>query len=181
MPGTQADKVSLEHFKILQERAEELARETESDEAEGELLHLLTFFLSKEEYGVPIEFVEEVHQLEELTPIPCTPDFVLGVINLRGNILSVIDIRGFFNLPAYKITADSKIIVINACGLRVGILADAVQQIKAVQFSQIDLPIATLKGIEQEYVRGITKDMLLVLDVEALMGDDRLIIQEEVS
>ncbi len=86
----------------------------------------MKFLLTHENYGIESVYVREVHPLKELTPLPCTPSFVLGIINVRGQILSVIDLKKFFDLPAQEPTSLNKVIIFHNNRIEFGILADAV-------------------------------------------------------
>ena len=109
---------------ILEERARALAKS--ADTQTGESMPLVVFSLANETYGIATEHVREVQPLRGVTPVPCTPEFVVGVINIRGSIYSVIDIRSFFGVPKKEMTDSTKVILVNAAGLEVGILADDV-------------------------------------------------------
>lgn len=84
--------------RILKERARLLAQEPEKKEA-GDTIEILEFSLAHERYGIETSFIREVYPLKEYTPLPCTPAFVFGLINVRGQVLSIIDMRKFFELP----------------------------------------------------------------------------------
>ena len=163
---------------ILEERARALARVTDVEADEGR--QLVVFSLASETYGVPTDYVREVQSLREISPVPCTPSFVVGVINIRGSIYSVIDIREFFGVPQQELTDLTKVILVNAGGLEVGILADDVLGETSVPLDAIRPPLATRGGIKEEFVQGVTKDMLIILNLDALMSDERIIIHEEV-
>src|ERR1700712_5225839 len=90
--------------RILRERARLLARVPESEPVAGAVLELLEFSLAQERYAVENRFVREVCPLKELTPLPCTPPFLLGVVNVRGRILPVLDLKKFFDLPEKGLT-----------------------------------------------------------------------------
>ena len=169
-----ADKVRA----ILEERARALARSTETKT--GETLRVVVFSLTNETYGIPTDYVREVQPLREVTPVPCTPGFVVGVINIRGSIYSAIDIRDFLGVPKRETTDLTKVILVNAAGLEVGILADDVAGEMSVPLAEIRPPLATHAGVKEEYTQGVTKDMLIILNLEALMRDERMIVHEEV-
>ena len=164
---------------ILEERARALARVTDVETDEGR--QLVVFSLANETYGVPTNYVREVQPLRDISPVPCTPSFVVGVINIRGSIYSVVDIREFFGVPQQEFTALTKVILVNAGGLEVGILADDVLGETSVPLDEIKPPLATRGGVKEEYVQGVTKDMLIILNLDALMRDERIIIHEEVG
>ena len=162
----------------LAERARVLVKSTEVQT--GEMMQLVVFALANESYGIATEFVAEVQTLRDLTPVPCTPDFVVGVVNIRGSIYSVIDIRGFFGVPKKEITDATKVILVNAAGLEVGILADNVSGATSVPVSEIKPPLAAQTVAKDEYIHGVTRNMLIILNVEALLSDDRIIVREEI-
>jgi purine-binding chemotaxis protein CheW len=164
---------------ILEERARALARVAEVGEGEG--MQLVVFSLANETYGIETDYVKEVQPLQHVSPVPCTPNFVVGVINIRGSIYSVVDIRGFFGVPRQEITDLTKVILVNAAGLEVGILADDVSGAVNVPLAEIKPPLAAQATVKEEYVQGVTKDMLVVLNLEALMRDERIIVHEEVA
>lgn len=163
---------------ILEKRAQALARVTEVEN--GDSLQLVVFSLAHETYGIPTEYVRDVQPLRSLSLVPCTPDFVVGVINIRGSIYSVIDIRGFFGLPGHGITSSTKVIVVNAAGLEVGILADDVSGAMSLPVDEMRPSLSSQAAARDEYVQGVTKDLLIVLNLEALMHDERIIVHEDV-
>src|SRR5260221_8873299 len=107
---------------ILKARARALARTSASILIAGDSLDVVEFQLAKERYAVEQSYVREVQPLKDLTPLPCTPNFIRGVINLRGQILPVIDIKKFFDLPESGITDIHMVIVVRAADVELGIL-----------------------------------------------------------
>jgi purine-binding chemotaxis protein CheW len=105
---------------ILRTRARALARTPPQASAEGAMLELLEFRLASERYAVESQLVEEVHPLRDLTPLPCTPPFVLGIVNVRGRILPVLDLKKFFELPERGLTDLHRIILVRGNDLPAG-------------------------------------------------------------
>ncbi len=99
--------------KILKERAGALAREPKDRAAAGEFVEVVEFLLSYERYGIESSYVREIYPMKELTPLPCTPPFVLGIINVRGEIVAVIDNKKFFELPEKGHTDLNKLVIRN--------------------------------------------------------------------
>lgn len=163
---------------VLADRARALLKSTEMQT--GETMQVVVFSLANETYGIATEFAKEVQPLENVTPVPCTPDFCVGVINIRGSIYSVIDIRSFFGVPQKEITDSTKVILVEAAGLEVGILADDVSGAASVPVSEIKPPLAAQSAAKDEYVLGVTPKMLIVLNLEALLRDERIIVHQEV-
>jgi purine-binding chemotaxis protein CheW len=117
--------------------------------------------------------------LKELVPLPGTPPFVLGVTSVRGQILSVIDLKKFFELPDKGLTDLNKVIVVRADVMEFGILADAILGTRSIPLAEIQPSLATLTGIRSDYLRGVTKDRLVVLDAARIVSDQRIIVREE--
>ncbi len=166
--------------RVLQARARALAREPEKAQA-ADALELVEFLLAHETYAVECRHVREVYPLENLTPLPCTPGFVLGIVNLRGEILSVIDIKKFFDLPEKGLTDLNKVIVLRSDDMLFGILADAIVGVRRVPVSEIQPSLPTLTGIREKYLKGVTRERTVVLDAEKLLADEKIIVQEHVE
>lgn len=167
--------------RILKARAQALGRKSELAEAAGERIEVVEFVLAQERYAVESEHVRDVYPLEHLTPVPCTPAFVLGIVSLRGEILSVIDIKKFFDLPDKGLTDLNKVIVLESGNMRFGILADAIIGVHAIPVADIQASLPTLTGIREEYLKGVTPDRTVILDAEKLLADERIVVQEQVA
>ncbi|MBI2998359.1 MAG: chemotaxis protein CheW, partial [Deltaproteobacteria bacterium] len=109
-------------------------------------MEIVEFFLASEKYGVESSYVREIYPLKELTPVPCTPSFVLGIINVRGQILSVIDIKKFFDLPEKGLTDLNKVLILRNDRMEFGILADAVLSVNRASINDIQPGLPTLTG-----------------------------------
>lgn len=166
---------------ILKARAIELASEPKAAGTAADTLEAVEFELASEHYALPLAQVREVSLLKELTPVPCTPPFVLGIINLRGEIRTVIDLKKFFDLPDKGITEMNKIIIVQEGDLQLGILADAIRGVRHIRLDDIQPPLPTLTGIRADYMRGVTSDRLVVLDAAKILSDNRILVDEEVS
>lgn len=166
---------------VLRARARALAHEELGQSAPQGRIEVVEFVLSGEQYGVENVLVREVYPLKDLTPLPCTPAFVLGIINLRGQILAVMDLRRFFELPIKGITDLNKVIVLQAGEVQVGILADAVVGMRSVAIDDLQPPLPTMTGIRAEYLRGVTSDRMAVLDGARILGDEKIVVHDEVE
>jgi len=166
--------------RILNERAKVLAR-TGGEAQDADTLEIVEFVLGYERYAVETSFVREIHSLMNLTSLPCTPAFVLGVVNLRGEIISVIDIKVFFDLPEQGLTDLNKVIVLQSENMRFGILADAVQGVRRVPVAEIQTSLPTLTGIRERYLMGVTSERMIVLDADKLLADEGIVVQEQVA
>ena len=136
--------------------------------------------LAYERYGVELKYVREVYPLTELTPIPGIPSFVLGIINVRGEILSVIDIKKFFDLPEKGLTDLNKAIILHSAEIEFGILADSIVGVRSILLNELQPSLPTLTGIREEYLKGVTKEREVILDAERLLIDKSIIVNENV-
>lgn len=130
-----------------------------------EVLQLVTFNVGEEEFGVGILAVREINRMMEITRVPHAPDFVEGVVNLRGQVIPVVDLRKRFNLEAAEHDKSSRIVVVELNEKVVGFLVDSVSEVLRVDYSMVEPPPAIIAGIEREYLEGVVKleDRLLIL------------------
>ncbi|MCX6546384.1 MAG: chemotaxis protein CheW [Acidobacteria bacterium] len=166
--------------RILETRARAAARPpAKTDDAER--LEVLAFSLAGETYGVETCRVREVCQLKDLTAVPCTPPFVAGVMNLRGRILAIVDLRKFFDLPARGLTDLNRVIVLGGGDNEIGLLADSIDGVRSVTVSALQDGLPTLTGIRERFLKGVTGQMLTVLDGDRLLADAGLKVNEQVT
>jgi purine-binding chemotaxis protein CheW len=165
-----------EKTRVLATRARLLARQSEDQTPAGDQFDIVEFLLANEKYGIATSCVREVYPLVELTLLPCTPPFVLGVANVRGHILSIMDIKRFFDLPERGITDLNKLIIVRVGEMELGILADTIHGVRAVDGEALQPPLPTLTGIRAEYLRGLTEDRVAVLDIERILEDERIVV-----
>ena len=168
-----------EERRLLKARAQTLALEPRTAAKADETLEAVEFDLASERYAFPVAQVRAVSLLRELTPVPCTPPFVVGIINLRGEIRTVIDLKKFFDLPDAGITELNKIILIEHAGVQLGILADAIRGVCRIPLGDLQPALPTLTDIRAAYLRGITSERLVVLDAGKILSDQRILVDEE--
>lgn len=173
--------MSPEDREVLRARARALARPPEGDAAAGASLELLEFRLARESYGLETRHVQEVYPLRELTPLPCVPPFVLGIVNVRGRVRAVIDIKKFFDLPDQGLTDLHRVILVRGHGLELGLLADAVVGVRTIPVDGLQASLPTLTDIRADYLKGVTAERLVVLDLDRILADPKLIVHEEVE
>lgn len=132
---------------------------------EGKVVQLVSFMLDDVEYGVDILSVHEILRFPEMTRLPNTPPFIKGVINLRGNVIPVVDMRIRFGFTEGDITDLTRIIVVETDGKQVGILVDNVYQVVRLPVASIDPPSDLITGISEDFISGIgrLRDRLIVL------------------
>jgi len=166
--------------RVLEERARALARSSDEDETSGETIGMVVLAVGEERYGVEVQDVQEIEPLDKITPIPGTPAFWTGVVNLRGSMYPVLDIERYLGLPASAEVESPKVALVTRNGMSVGLLVDEVPEIRPVKVSEIGPPVADGSS-KAEVVRGVTPDMLSVLDLEALLSDPALVIEDDAS
>lgn len=160
-----------EKKKILRARARDLARALDAPAQGQERVEIVEFMLAYERYALESKWVREVYPLRDITPLPGTPGFILGIINVRRQIVSVVDLKKFFDLPPRGLTEFNKVIIIANETMEFGLLADAVPGVRSIPRDEIQPPLPTLTGIRAGYLQGITADRLVVLDGAKLLAD----------
>lgn len=133
--------------------------------SEGQITQLVSFMLEDVDYGVDILSVHEILRIPQLTRLPNTPRFIRGVINLRGNVIPVVDVRLRFGFPPAKMTNLSRIIVIESETKHIGLLVDNVSSVVRIKDSNIDPPSLFIEGVSEEFISGVgrLKDRLIVI------------------
>jgi purine-binding chemotaxis protein CheW len=154
--------------------SEERATATAAD-PNDEVLQWVTYRLDEETYGINVMQVQEVLRHTEIAPVPGAPDYVLGIINLRGNVVTVIDTRARFGLPPTEITDNTRIVIIEADEHVVGILVDSVAEVVYLRSSEIDS--APNVGTEEsaKFIQGVSNrdnELLILVDLNKLLSDE---------
>jgi purine-binding chemotaxis protein CheW len=143
---------------------------------------LVVFQLGAELYGVEISRVHEIIRQQAVTRVPRSPDFVEGVINLRGKVISVINLRRRFGLPAAEHTRASRIVVVDINEQVIGMVVDGVSEVLRVNGAIIEPPSPAVAGIDSEYLQGIAKlpeRLVILLDLDrVLTRDERRALEE---
>lgn len=170
-----------EKKRILKQRAKALAREPEMEEETQDYIEVVEFLLANEKYGIESSYVREVYPLTEIALVPCTPSFLLGVINVRGQILSVIDIKKFFDLPEKGLGDLNKVIIIRNEKMEFGILADVILGTLSIPLNELQVSLPTLTDIRAKYLKGVAKERVTILDAEKILGDAKIIVHQEVE
>jgi purine-binding chemotaxis protein CheW len=163
---------------ILSSRAERYARPPEvAAQEDQDTLRTLVFLQGQERYAIPVSYVVRGVAEPHVTLLPCVPRYYRGVINLRGRILSVLDLQRFWGLPGTSAVDKAQLIVIQAGVLEVALLADTVLEMARMPIEDIVPPVTA--GIGLPHVQGVSPDGVVIVDVESLATDERLIIHEE--
>lgn len=166
---------------ILRARARTLAQVPERPAAAESRLDLLEFRLAQERYALETQYVQEVHPLRDLTALPGTPPFVLGIVNVRGRILPVFDLKKFFDLPEHGLTDLHRIILVSGNDVELGLLADVVVGVRNIAAAELQPSLPTLTGIRAQYLKGVTAERIVVLDFARVLSDPKIVVQDEVE
>lgn len=164
-----------EKNRILTERAKKLAKAPSKRMAEEKKIEIIEFSLAYETYAFESSFVREVMLLKDITNLPGTPEYVLGITNIRGEIVPVIDIKKFFNLPEKGLTDLNKLIILQTHDVIYGVLADSITGTRLVSTSEITSSLPTLIGIRANYLLGVTKGQIVILDAQKILSDDLML------
>jgi len=143
--------------------------------AVGTEFQFVVFKLGNEEYGVPITQVKEINRLTATTKVPRSPVFVEGIINLRGQIIPIIDMKKRFDLPLTEYTGDARIIVIQVGDHTFGVEVDSVSEVLRINSSSIEPAPHIVCGIDSRYITGVAKvgqRLLILLDLDKLLSDE---------
>lgn len=170
-----------ERAQILLTRAHELAQEAERIERDENRLEVVEFLLAHERYALELDFIREIYPLKTFTPLPCTPDYVLGIINVRGQILSIIDLKRFFGLPQRGFTDLDRILILHSDAKEFGILADEIIGVRSIPISDIQTSLPTLSGVQEKYLKGVTVERLVILSGEKILSDQDIVVHEEME
>ena len=143
--------------------------------SDDEVLQRVTFQLENETYGINVMQVQEILRYSEIAAVPGSPDYVIGIINLRGNVVTVIDTRSRFGLMSAEITDNSRIVIIEAEKQVIGILVDSVAEVVYLKKSEIE--DAPYVGTEEssQFIQGVTNrddGLLILVDLNKLLSDD---------
>lgn len=146
--------------------------------SDGDLLQLVTFVVGAEEFAIPILSVHEINRMMEITRVPHSPPFVEGVMNLRGRIVPVVDLRKRFGLPKAVRDSYSRIVVVEVAGRVIGFTVDRVNEVLRIAPNIVEPAPAMISGVDTEFVEGVGKleDRLLIL-----LNLDKLFEQSELA
>lgn len=133
------------------------------------------FRLGGESYGIRVLKVQEIQRYSEISPIPGAPSYVLGIINLRGNVISVLNTREKFGLDELEITDDTRIVILEASTQVVGILVDSVDEVITLKASDVDITPNVGNEETAKFIDGVTNkkgELLILLDSEKILNDE---------
>lgn len=151
-------------------------------EATASEQQLVVFDLATESYGVDIGAVREIIRLQEITNVPRTPEFVEGVINLRGKVIPVVDLRKRFGLPVGDQSTENRIVVVDIGGQDIGVIVDAVNEVLRIFTDSVEPPSSVITTADSDYLMGIAKvedRLLILLDLESVLSaEERAVLAD---
>ncbi len=150
---------------------------TASHQVDGELLQLVTFMVGSEEFAIPILSVQEINRMMQITRVPQSPPFIEGVINLRGKIIPVMDLRKRFNVEVAEDSSDCRIIVVEVANRVIGFTVDRVNEVLRIDAGIVEPPPSMVSGIDSDYVQGVGKlddRLLILLNLNRLFSNEDL-------
>jgi len=178
-----ADMLSADQYEAIGGARDDGPRPEEARSAGKQALdeeHLVTFRIDAEEFGIKIRDVQEINRLTEVTKIPRAPHYINGIVNLRGNVIPVLDLRKLFNLAEIEATDAARIIIVDCGGTKTGVVVDSVSEVLRFERSLIEPPPELLtSGVDSDYVEGVGKlnegkRMILILNLEKVIGFQQL-------
>lgn len=140
------------------------------------ILRWVTFKLEKEKYGINVMQVQEVLRVTEIAPVPGAPGYVLGIINLRGNVVTVIDTRQRFGLPTKEMDDSTRIVIIEAEEQVVGILVDSVAEVVDLRLNEVDSAPNVGTDESAKFIQGVASldgELLIIVDLNKLLSDEQ--------
>ncbi|ATO47934.1 MULTISPECIES: chemotaxis protein CheW [Brevibacillus] len=145
--------------------------------AASEEVKVIIFRLVDEEYGVEVQQVKSIEKLEHITRVPRTPEFVKGVINLRGVVTPIIDLRSRFQLAETECTEATRVIIVAVDELEVGLIVDSANDVVDIPVNAIEPPPAVVGGVEATYLRGVAKlekRLLILLNLDKVLSTEEI-------
>ncbi len=139
----------------------------------GGVLQCATFYLGDALWGVPIDQIDEINRYVEFTPVPHAPAWVRGVINLRGDVVTVIDLRSVLGLEPIEVAASTRNVIVSSAGEHIGLLVDRIADVVSARSDQVTAPPANVGATDGRFLRGVypmEHDLLLILDVETVLA-----------
>lgn len=174
------DAIGQTRQQILDRRARRLAEPPPATAAPQGQIEIVEFRVGAERYAIETMWVREVFQAKAITSVPGTPGFVVGIINVRGRIISVVDIRDFFGLHGREASEGIRVLILRSDEMEFALLADEILGVSRITAGDLQATLPTLSGTRAEYLKGITNDRMTVLDAGRMLADPALVVDEEI-
>jgi len=162
---------------ILKARADVLTGVLEEKKQEN-VLEVLKFLLNHEVFAVELPYVSEVFPLKEYTVVPCTPSFIFGLMNVRRQVFTIIDLSQFFGIGSQEKAKTEKVIILKDGNTSFAIRTGGILSVEVIPHAEIQPAPTTLSGVQTEFLKGITNDGIAILDSAKLLHAKQLIVEE---
>lgn len=162
---------------VMAARARSLARVPDAVPDSDEILEVMIVHLGAERFAIETKFIHEVYRASDITPVPGGPPFLVGVTNMRGSVLAVLDLRTFFEIKSDPIQ-QPQIVVLGGDRPEFGMMVDEVLEVTTLRLDDVVEAPGCVHGVSRDYLRGVTADAMLILDGKSLLSDDQLYMDE---
>lgn len=152
--------------------------------SEQGILHLVSFEVGGELFCAPITKIQEIIRCVNVVKVPNAPDFIDGIINLRGKVIAVVDLKKRFNMPETEQRGQSRIVVVEIDGARIGLAVDSVEKVIKVEGAEFEKTPAIVSGVDRQFVKGVVKQngtMLIVLDLDGILSPEEIALIKTVD
>lgn len=170
-------KMNQQIDQVLRERARLYSQKIEESNGLTDQKDVLEFMLGNEHYGIPTEHIQEVQKKKHCTPLPGTPGFILGLINVRGKVLGLVDLKSVFGIQNSYGSEEKSIVIIRYMDFEFGIEADRI--LGKSQISSYNYTNASQEQINSKYIEGIFEDRLMMIDIKSLIESGALIVNNK--
>ena len=166
---------------ILKDRARLIAQKVETRAQPGDTITVLEFQLESEKYAINISLIQEVCILKDYARLPGLVTYLMGIMNLRGRIIAIVDLKNLFEMPRKGLAYHNKVIVISNETMIMGLVADEIIGLRSIALKPLQNDLHTLSGKRAEYFAGVTSDWTAILDVGKILADKSLVVNEPFS
>jgi purine-binding chemotaxis protein CheW len=169
-------RIDEEARSILKQRALNLALKKEANLVSGPTMQIVEFLLGNKKYGLDGSYIREAQTLLSVVAIPGAPDHFLGLINSRGQVIAVYDLKRLLGLPCPDLIVFNKVMIIQHPQFWLGLAVDEVLGSSIVELNRLQMPLSHAEQAQNRHVRGITSEAIVILNAETLLDDKRLSI-----
>jgi purine-binding chemotaxis protein CheW len=158
-------------------QAQDTNQKTQTGRNGFEEMQMVSFRIGTEEYGVDILKVQEINRMAEITKVPQAPEYVEGVMNLRGKVIPIVDLRKRFSLELREYDKNTRIVVVDISGHTMGMIVDSVSEVLRIQSNVIEPPPEIVTGVNSDYIKGVAKlddRLLIMLDLSKVIDMEEI-------
>jgi purine-binding chemotaxis protein CheW len=160
-------------------RAERISFCEEETKSSDEFILVVEFLLTPEKYAIDCSYVTEVLSFQDITPLPNAPNFIIGLVNIRGRIISIVNLMRFLNQKETGDSLQNKILVIQHDQMEFGITADEIIGTKRLDMNSLGTPSGTFQGSVAGYIHGVSPDGVILLNATSILSDKKIIINQK--